>query len=261
MPRKTKSTTADLRERAEKLRLYGLLSDWATLSSESWVAQLIELEEEERSRRSHEYRLRNAKIGAFKDRAEFDWKHAKSIDRLQIDELFTLDFVEEGQNVVFLGPNGVGKTLFARNLAHTSVSRGWATRYVSASDMLTDLASYNGSTLRNRLKRYVAPRLLVLDELGYLSYDNHHADLLYEVVSRRYEQEASIVLTTNRPFAEWNQVFEGAACLATLVDRLCHRVEIVQIDGASYRQTEGILRAQSKRASRKSKLKPNPKKS
>jgi len=133
--------------------------------------------------------------------------------------------------VVFLGPNGVGKTLLARNFGHAAVTRGWATRYVSASDMLTDLASYNGSTLRARLKRYVSPRLLVIDELGYLSYDNQHADLLYEVVSRRYEQEASIVLTTNRPFKEWNQVFEGAACLATLIDRLCHRVEVVEIDG------------------------------
>jgi len=257
MPKKTKVTPAELRERATSLRLYGLLSEWATLASEPWVARLISLEEQERSRRSQEYRLRNAKIGAFKDRSDFDWKHAAKIDRLQIDELFTLDFVDEGQNVVFIGPNGVGKTLFARNLAYTSVSRGWATRYVSASDMLTDLASYNGSALRTRLKRYVSPRLLVLDELGYLSYDNHHADLLYEVVSRRYEQEASIVLTTNRPFAEWNQVFEGAACLATLVDRLCHRVEIVQIDGPSYRQTEGTLRARNKRASRQTKLKKN----
>lgn len=257
MSRKTRATPAELRERAEKLRLYGLLSDWATLSSEPWVAQLISLEEEERGHRSQQYRLRNAKIGAFKDRSEFDWKHPGKIDRLQIDELFTLDFVGDGQNVIFLGPNGVGKTLFARNLAYASVSRGWATRYVSASDMLTDLASYNGSTLRNRLKRYVSPRLLVLDELGYLSYDNHHADLLYEVVSRRYEQEASIVLTTNRPFAEWNQVFEGAACLATLVDRLCHRVEIVQIDGPSYRQTEGSLRARNKRAIRQRKPKKN----
>lgn len=250
---KKRATTDELRERANKLRLYGVLSEWATLASEPWVAKLITLEEEARSRRSHEYRIRNAKIAAFKDRSEFDWKHPERIDRLQLDELFTLDFIEEGQNVVFLGPNGVGKTMFACNLAHAAVSSGCATRYVTASDMLTDLASFNGSTLMQRLKRYVSPRLLVIDELGYLSYDNHHADLLYEVVSRRYQAEASIVLTTNRPFGEWNQVFEGSACLATLIDRLCHRVEIVQIDGESYRQTEAARRARDKRASRKKK--------
>lgn len=241
----------DLHERVRKLRLYGVLGAWERIASKPWLAELIELEEEARSRRSKEYRYRNAKIGAFKDRADFDWKHPQKIDRLQIEELFSLSFVTEGQNVVFLGPNGVGKTLFARNLANAAVERGWATRYVSASDMLTDLASYNGSTLRNRLKRYVTPKLLVIDELGYLSYDNHHADLLYEVISRRYEAELPIVLTTNRPFGEWNQVFESSACLTTLIDRLCHRVEIVEIDGESYRQTEGKLRARNKRAARK----------
>lgn len=251
MTRKKMPTLEELRERAKKLRLYGLLASWGTLANESWVPLLIELEEAERARRSQEYRLRNAKIGSFKDRADFDWKHPKKIDRLQIDELFNLDFIEEGQNVVFIGPNGVGKTLFARNLAHASVNRGWATRYVSASDMLTDLASFNGATLRSRLKRYVSPRLLVVDELGYLSYDNLHADLLYEVVSRRYEQETSIILTTNRVFGEWNQVFEGAACLATLIDRLCHRVEVVEIDGESYRKTEAKAQAKKKKSSRK----------
>lgn len=256
MSKDTHSTPEELRQRAMKLRLYGLLSEWASLASEPWVAQLIQLEEAERARRSQEYRLRNAKIGAFKERADFDWKHPTKIDRLQIEELFTLDFVGEGQNVIFLGPNGVGKTLLARNLAYTSVSRGWATRYVSASDMLTDLSSFTGSTLRSRLKRYVAPKLLVVDELGYLSYDSQSADLLYEVVSRRYEQGASIVLTTNRAFAEWNQIFEGSACLTTLIDRLCHRVEIVEIDGDSYRQTEGKLRARNRRTSRK--RDPNP---
>ena len=237
----------DLHGRANKLRLYGVLSEWASLANEPWVKQLIELEEAERARRSHAYRLRNANIGPFKDRADFDWSHPTRIDRLQLDELFTLDFVAEGQNVVFLGPNGIGKTMLARNLAYTAATRGLATRYVGASDMLNDLASYDGATLRNRLRRYVAPRVLVIDELGYLNYDNRHADLLFEVVSRRYENAAPIVLTTNRPFSEWNQIFDGSACLATLIDRLCHRVEIVEIDGKSYRQVEAMARAKAKR--------------
>ena len=246
-----KITPEELQERANKLRLYGLLSNWARLSTEPWVEQIIRLEEEERARRSQEYRLKKAKIGNFKERGDFDWKHPGKIDRLQIDELFTLDFICEGQNVIFLGPNGVGKTFFARNLAYSSVNRGLSTRYVTASDMLNDLSSFNGSVLQSRLRRYVSPKLLVIDELGYLSYDNRHADLLYEVVSRRYEAEASIVLTTNRPFAQWNQIFEGSACLTTLVDRLCHRVEIVQIDGESYRQKDCKNQTSKRRAARK----------
>jgi DNA replication protein DnaC len=251
MARKQRPVEAELKQRAEKLRLYGLLAQWSSFGGAEWVIPLIEAEEEERAIRSQEYRLTNAKIGAFKDRADFDWKHPKKIDRQQLDELFSLEFLEEGRNVVLVGPNGVGKTMFAKNLAHAAVSRGCATRYLSAADMLTDLASYNGATLKNRLKRYVSPRLLVIDELGYLSYDSQHADLLYEVVSRRYEQEASIILTTNRSFKEWNEVFDGSAVLTTLIDRICHRVEIVQIDGLSYRQVEGQRDAEARSASRK----------
>lgn len=241
----------ELRVAANQLRLYGLLANWSDVASEPWLPRVIEMEREERARRSHAYRLRNAKIGAFKSRADFDWKHPKKVDRALIDELFTLDFIEDGTNVVFIGPNGTGKTMFARNLAYEAVSRGVSTRYVTASDMLAALSGLNGSMLTQRLKRFTKPDLLVIDELGYLRYDSHLADLLYEVISRRYDAEASTVITTNKPFAEWNQVFEGAACVATMVDRLCHRVELVQIDGSSYRAAEAKTRAKTRRAKRR----------
>jgi len=154
--------------------------------------------------------------------------------------------------VIFVGPNGTGKTMLARNLAYQAVSRAVPTRYVSASDMLASLSGLNGSMLTQRLKRYVTPSLLIINELGYLRYDAHLADLLYEVISRRYEAEASTVITTNKPLSEWNQVFEGGACVATMVDRLCHRVELVQIDAASYRATEAAARANERRAKRTS---------
>ncbi len=241
----------ELRAQALKLRLYGLLANWSTVAKEPWLAQIAQMERLEQARRSHEYRLRNAKIGSFKDRADYDWKHPTKIDRAQIEELFTLDFIEEGTNVVFVGSNGTGKTMFARNLAYEAVSRGIRTRYTSASDMLTSLGGLTGSMLTHRLRRYTTMPLLVIDELGYLSYDNHLADLLFEVISRRYDAELSTVLTTNKSFTEWNQVFEGAACVSTMIDRPCHRVEVVKIEGESYCVTESKARASKKRESRK----------
>jgi DNA replication protein DnaC len=242
---KKKIPENELRALATSLRLYGIVAHWSEIQSEPWLPQVLEMERDERALRSHQYRLRNAKIGAFKARADFDWKHLKKVDRAQIDELFTLDFIGEGTNVVFIGPNGVGKTMLARNLAYEAVIRGVSTRYISASDMLASLGGLSGSFLTQRLKRYVSPSLLVIDELGYLSYDAYLADLLYEVLSRRYDTEASTVITTNKPFAEWNQTFEGAACVATMVDRLCHRVEIVQLQGDSYRASEAKARARA----------------
>ena len=246
----TKRTDDELRSAASKLRLYGLLANWAEVASEPWLGRVIAMEKNERARRSHAYRMRNAKIGAFKHRADFDWNHPKKIDRGLVDELFTLDFLDEGTNVVFLGPNGTGKTMLAKNLAYEAASRGVSTRYISASDMLASLGGLTGSMLTQRLRRFTNPDLLVIDELGYLRYDAHLADLLYEVVSRRYEAERSTVITTNRAFAEWNQVFEGASCVTTLVDRLCHNVEVVKIDGPSYRAAEAQARTRKRRAKR-----------
>jgi len=249
-----KSKTPDLdelRQRAFKLRLYGLLAHWESYATKPWLPELIEVEETERARRSKEYRIRNATIGAFKPMSNFDWKHPRKIDRRQVDELFALEFLSEKTNVVLMGPNGVGKTMIAQNLAFSAVEQGAATRFCAASDLLNDLSSLDGAALRQRLKRYVSPKLLVVDEVGYLRYDNRHADLFYEVVRQRYQRGGSIVLTTNKPFSEWNTVFESAACLVTLIDRLCHRCEIVEIDGPSYRAKEAKERASTKRAHRR----------
>jgi DNA replication protein DnaC len=240
----------DLRRRATRLRLYGLLSRWNELCTLPWVAELIELEEVERRHRSHQYRISNAKIGAFKPMADFDWKHPKKIDRRQIEGLFDLGFIEEQDNVVIVGPNGVGKTMLAQNLTYEAVTRGYPVRFVSTSEMLNDLVALDGSALRHRLKRYTGPKLLAVDEVGYLRYDTRHADLLYEVVRQRYTAGRSIIVTTNKGFAEWNHVFDSAACVVTLIDRLCHRVEIVEIDGPSFRAKESQERTKRRRDAR-----------
>lgn len=242
----------DHHERARKLGLYGLLSHWDEVQGQDWLPWVLETEEVERRRRSLERRIHNARVGAFKSMADFNWKWPKKIHRATVDELFTLEFIDEGANVVLLGPNGVGKTMIAKNLTYQAVLRGYTARFTSASDMLNDLAAQQTTgTLTRRLHRYCNPQLLAVDEVGYLSYDNRYADLLFEVVTRRYEKR-SIVLSTNKPFAEWGEIFPNAACVVTLVDRLVHRAEIIQIQGDSYRLKEAKERAARKRKARRS---------
>jgi DNA replication protein DnaC len=236
-------------EQARKLGLYGLLAHWDEAKNESWLPWVLDTEEAERRRRSLERRIHNARVGAFKPMADFNWKWPKKVHRASIDELFTLQFIDEAANVVLLGPNGIGKTMIAKNLTYQAVLRGYTARFAAASDMLNDLAAQQTSgTLARRLRRYCNPDLLAVDEVGYLSYDNRYADLLFEVVTRRYEQR-SIVLTTNKPFAEWGEIFPNAACVVTLVDRLVHRAEILAIEGDSYRLKEAKERAARKRKS------------
>ena len=140
--------------------------------------------------------------------------------------------------------------MLLKNLAYQAVLKGCTARFTLASDMLHDLAAQDSSTaLARRLRRYTRPTILAIDELGYLSYDTRYADLLFEVVTRRYQQRPTL-LTTNKMFGDWNQVFPNAACVVTLVDRLLHRAEIVALDGKSYRLKEAQERAARKAKSR-----------
>lgn len=231
---------ADLRPALAELGLHGLLLHYDEVADADWLPRIIELERDERRRRSLERRIRNGKLGRFKPMADFDWAWPTRIDREQISSLLRLDFIKEGANPIIVGPNGVGKSMIARNVAHAALLAGHTVRMTTASEMLNELASQDSAAgLRRRLNRYTRPRLLVCDEVGYLSYGNRHADLLFEVVTRRYEDGAKpILVTTNKPFADWNDVFPNATCVVTLVDRLVHRSEVVSIDGKSYRLKE-----------------------
>jgi DNA replication protein DnaC len=136
-----------------------------------------------------------------------------------------------------------------QNIAHHAVLQGHSALFVNAAQMLGDLAAQDGdNALRRRLQHYARPDVLVIDELGYLSYGNRHADLLFNIVTRRYEHKP-ILLTTNRPFAEWNDVFPNAACVVSIVDRLVHHSEILVIEGESYRMREAKERASRKKTS------------
>jgi DNA replication protein DnaC len=250
---KKKSPNEPLRQRVKALGLHGLVAGWEDFGNEPWLPGLVKCEETERQRRSLERRQANAHIGRFKPMSDFNWSWPDSIDRAATTELFQLGFLDDATNVVVVGPNGIGKTMIAQNLAHQAVVAGHTVRFVSASEILNDLASQDGTTgLHRRLKRYCQPQLLVIDELGYLSYDDRHADLLFEIISRRYG-EKSIAITTNKAFAEWNEVFPNASCVVALVDRLVHQAEIINIAGESYRLKEAKEREDKQRKARAAK--------
>ena len=243
---------ATLRARAQALALHGLVAHWGQVHTAPWVADLLAWEEDERRRRSLERRLRRAKIGRFKPLCDFDWAWPAQCDQEAIADLMGLEFVKRAQNVVLIGPNGVGKTTLARNIAHQALMAGHTVLFTSAGSLLGELAALESdAALRRRLRHYGAPDLLCLDEVGYLSYGDRYADLLFEIVSRRYETK-SLLLTTNRPFSEWPQVFPNATCVVSLIDRIIHHAEILAIDGESYRAREARERAEL-RATRKRK--------
>ena len=246
-------TLENARERLRKLALYGLCAQVETVLNEPWLLRVLDIEETERAQRSLKRRLADARLGTFKPIADFDWAWPTKCDRSLVEELHTLAFLPEAANVFLMGPNGLGKTMLQKNLVHRAILQGYTARFTLASDMLHDLAAQKStSALTRRLRRYTAPGVLAIDEVGYLSYDARYADLFFEVVSRRYLQR-SIILSTNKPFGEWPQVFPNATSVVTLVDRLVHRSETVVLEGKSYRLKEAQERAERGARKRKSK--------
>ena len=200
----------------------------------------------ERHRRSLERRFQRSRIGRFKPIADFDWNWPQKIDRDGIERALTLEFIPEARNLILLGSNGLGKTMIAKNIAHAAVLAGHSVLFRTASEILEDLHDDSLHRRRQRLNHYARPHLLCIDEVGYLSYDNNAADLLYEVVNRRYEHR-SILITTNRAFKDWNTVFPNATSIATLLDRLTHHADISVIDGSSYRVRESEQESAARR--------------
>ena len=224
--------------RTTALKLYGLVSHWEEVANTTWINDLITWEEEERADRSLKRRLSSARLGRFKPLSDFDWEWPKSCNREAIEACMQLEFIKDTTNIILCGPNGVGKSTIARNIAHQVVLRGKTALFVTAGEMLNNLASQDGdNALRRRIKYYVQPSLLVIDEVGYLSYSGRHADLLFEIISRRYQEKPTLV-TTNKAFSEWGEIFPHASCVVSMIDRLVHRSEIINIEADSFRLKE-----------------------
>jgi DNA replication protein DnaC len=214
-------------------------------STTELIEHFIDIERTDRARRSLERRTARSRVGAFKPLADFDWSWFRSVDRDALDRVMKLDFVRDGANVVVVGPHGIGKTTILKNVCHQAIVAGHTVLFTTASKLIGDVtATDSPSTLHRRLKYYVRASVLAIDELGYLSYDQRAADLLFEIVSRRHEVGKPVLISTNLAFREWGTVFPNATCTVALVDRLTHRADVIKLDAESWRRKEAQERAE-----------------
>ena len=197
---------------------------------------LVALERREREAKNLARRTRLATLGTLKPIDEFDWNHPKDIDRSQYDELSTLAFLDKAENVLLRGSSGLGKTMLAQNLGLAALTKGHTVLFTSLSWALADLLKQESMpAFERRLRRYLLPELLVIDEVGYVPCDSRSADLLYSIISRRHEKRSTLI-TTNLAFKQWGTIFPGAACVVALVDRFVQHCHVLDIEGESWRQ-------------------------
>lgn len=238
--------TADL----QMLGLTFMADHYATLSAKAardqigyqeYLAQLATGEINLRHDRATARRIRNARIPVTKTLDQFSWSWPKKINRMAIQNLFRLQFVEDKANVIFLGTVGLGKTHLASALGYTACLAGKTVLFTTAIDAINTLAAAQASSrLKVEMKKYLAPSLLILDELGYLPIDKHGADLLFQVISQRYERGATVI-TSNRAYKKWPEIFNNDSTLTSaLLDRLLHHAETMLIEGLSYRMKDQI---------------------
>jgi DNA replication protein DnaC len=210
--------------------------EWSHLE---YLKRLIEGEVAYRDDKSLERRIRLARFPLFKTLDQFQWSWPKKINRPQIQNLFHLRFIEQKSNAIFLsGTPGLGKTHLSIALGRAACAAGYSVLFTTAIEMIQTLsaaAALGAGELQRTMQRYLKPSLLIADEVGYLPIDKLGADLLFQVVSHRYER-GSIALTTNRSFKHWAQIFNNDTTLTSaLLDRLLHHAEIILIEGPSYR--------------------------
>jgi len=227
-----------VREHYEPLAKEAAEAHWGHVQ---YLAGLVEGEALERRQRSIQRRIRQARFPVVKTLEPFQWTWPRKINRLQVQNLFRLRFVEDKANVIFLGGVGLGKTHLATALGYAACQRGHSVLFATAVDLINTLAAaQRAGRLKPALGRYLRPAVLVLDELGYLPIDKTGADLLFQIISQRYEN-GSIVMTSNRVFKKWPEIFNNDSTLTSaLLDRLLHHAETVLIEGKSYRMKDQI---------------------
>jgi len=243
-------TPDDLRRQLQLLKLPFALEHFEELAgkaaADQWshvefLARLIEGEAALRQDRACQRRIKNARFPVLKTLEQFDFTWPTKINRPQIQNLFRLKFIEDKANAILIGGVGLGKTHLAIGLALAACYAGIRVRFATAIDIINGLsAAQNAGRLAKELKNYTRPGLLVIDEVGYLPIDKRGADLLFQIISQRYER-GSIVLTTNKVYKHWPSIFNNDSTLTSaILDRVLHHADTIVIEGKSYRMKDRI---------------------
>jgi len=227
-----------MREHHQDVAKQAAKKEWSHIH---YLEQLAEQEATQRRDRATERRIRTARFPVVKTLDEFNWNWPSEINRLQIQNLFRLQFIETKSNIIFLGGVGLGKTHLASALGYTACLKGNTVLFTTAIDIINTLAAAReAGRMKQVLKKYTRPSVLLMDEIGFLPIDKDGADLLFQVISLRYEQSA-MVITSNRAFKDWPEIFNNDATLTSaILDRLLHHAETVLIEGNSYRMKDRI---------------------
>jgi DNA replication protein DnaC len=246
----TTTPTGDVEHHLSYLKLSFMAQHYGELATQAahkmwphveYLARLVEGEAHLRRDRATQSRIRLARFPVIKTLEQFRWDWPTRINRLQVQNHFRLAFIKDKANLIFLGGVGLGKTHLATALGYAACLQGYSVLFASAIDVINTLAAAKSSgRLKAELKKYTKPALLILDELGYLPIDKTGADLLFQVISLRYEQGA-IIITSNRAFKEWPTIFNHDSTLTSAVlDRLLHHAETVIIEGKSFRMKDQL---------------------
>lgn len=233
----------EIQELAQKYRYYAVADHideiMADPSMKKAVEKVLEWEGESRERRQLESRVRGSRLRRYPPEtplSDFDWSWPEKIEsREDLENAFKLEFIKEKENLIFMGPSGIGKTTLLKNIVRTASESGKRAVFIEAGELLFELQdALRNDALKRAIEKYAKPELLAIDEIGYLAYEQRHADLLFQLISRRHGR-ASTAITTNLPFKDWDTIFPNATSLSALIDRLIESCTVVRFEGPTYR--------------------------